>query len=52
MIKEITKCRICQNQELIPVLDLGSQTLTGVFPKSPDERITNGPLELVKCAEG
>ncbi len=51
MIKEIKKCRICQNQELVPVLDLGSQTLTGVFPKSPDERITNGPLELVKCVE-
>lgn len=51
MIKEIKSCRICGNRELVPVLDLGEQTLTGVFPKSPQEPITQGPLELVKCAE-
>jgi NDP-4-keto-2,6-dideoxyhexose 3-C-methyltransferase len=34
---------------LASLLDLGSQTLTGVFPKSVRERITSGPLELVKC---
>lgn len=31
------------------MLSLGEQTLTGVFPKSKDEQITRGPLELVKC---
>ena len=30
MIDEITKCRICDNTELIPVVDLGFQYLTSV----------------------
>jgi hypothetical protein len=49
MYSEIKKCRICGNKDLIPVLQLGNQYLTGVFPKSKDENITSGPLELVKC---
>ena len=49
MSREITSCRICKNRGLIPLLDLGVQCLTGVFPRSEDERITSGPLELVKC---
>lgn len=49
MYSKIEKCRICGNPELIPILDLGSQVLTGVFPKKKDEVITSGPLELVKC---
>lgn len=52
MLKEIVKCRICGNSDLVQVLDLGSQYLTGVFPKSRDEVITSGPLELVKCSAG
>jgi len=31
------------------VLTLGDQYLTGVFPASAKERLTRGPLELVKC---
>lgn len=49
MIREITRCRICNSEELMPVLNLGSQALTGVFPKTRKEPITSGPLELVKC---
>jgi hypothetical protein len=49
MYKEITKCRICGNTELVSVLHLGEQYLTGVFPKEKSERITCGPIELVKC---
>lgn len=49
-VKEISRCRICGGEDLVKVLDLGIQTLTGVFPKSPDEPITAGPLILVKCA--
>ncbi len=48
---EVTKCRICGNPDLEPVLSLGIQSLTGVFPKSRADRITAGPLELVKCTE-
>jgi hypothetical protein len=40
---------LCGNQDLIPVLSLGNQVLTGVFPRSPEGKITSGPLELVKC---
>ena len=49
MYTEIRKCRICGNTELVPILNLGSQVLTGVFPKKKDAVITSGPLELVKC---
>ena len=31
------------------VLDLGEQTLTGVFPGSATEQVSSGPLELVWC---
>ena len=51
MYKEITKCRICGNEDLVSILHLGSQYLTGVFPKSKDQDITCGPIELVKCRE-
>lgn len=51
MYKEIHKCRICGNEALLPILDLGKQFLTGVFPKNREEKLTCGPLELVKCDE-
>jgi hypothetical protein len=47
--KKIEKCRICGNSNLERVLDLGNQMLTGVFPKSIDNSVTSGPLQLVKC---
>lgn len=51
MYSTITKCRICGSAELVPVLNLGEQSLTGVFPSKKDQKITSGPLELVKCSE-
>ena len=45
----LDRCRICGNTRLEPVLDLGEQVLTGVFPRTRDEVITRGPLQLVKC---
>jgi NDP-4-keto-2,6-dideoxyhexose 3-C-methyltransferase len=50
MYREVTACRICGNRELVPVLDLGRQSLTGVFPARKDQQLTAGPLELVKCS--
>ena len=48
--KEITACRMCGNHNLVEVIDLGQQYLTGVFPKKRDaERLTKGPLQVVKC---
>lgn len=49
MYKQTTQCRICGNRTLTPVLDLGDQFLTGVFPRAPDWKITHGPIRLVKC---
>ncbi|CAL7963076.1 conserved hypothetical protein [Gammaproteobacteria bacterium] len=49
MYKEIKKCRVCGNDNLVEVLNLGDQALTGVFPSSPEQKVTVGPLTLVKC---
>jgi len=46
--EEIKNCRICGNHKLVPVLNLGNQALTGVFPEK-DQEVEKGPLELVKC---
>jgi len=51
MYSEIDKCRISGSKNLITVLSLGEQYLTGVFPKSTDEKITKGPLDLVWCPD-
>ncbi|MER7049436.1 class I SAM-dependent methyltransferase [Streptomyces jumonjinensis] len=48
-IIECTECRICGNRTLLPVLDLGTQSLTGIFP-GPGEVVPTAPLELVKCS--
>lgn len=49
--KEIERCRVGQSDQLVTVLNLGFQELTGVFPKSADESVTRGPLELVWCPQ-
>jgi hypothetical protein len=51
MYTEIKKCRISNSNNLVTVLSLGEQFLTGVFPKSLDENITKGPLDLVWCPD-
>jgi hypothetical protein len=48
---EITQCRIGKSTNLITVLSLGEQYLTGVFPKNMNEEITKGPLDLVWCPD-
>ncbi len=50
--KEIDKCRVSGSKNLVSVLNLGHQVLTGVFPKSTSEKVTSGPLELVWCPDG
>jgi hypothetical protein len=44
-------CRVGGTTHLIPVLDLGMQALTGVFPASPSDSVTAGPLQLVWCPQ-
>jgi hypothetical protein len=52
MYSKTKQCRICGNEHLINVLDLGEQMLTGIFPKERNASVTTGPLRLVKCAGG
>ena len=46
--KEVRACRICGNGDLVPILSLGVQALTGIFPK-PGRRVSAGPMDLVRC---
>jgi hypothetical protein len=43
----IKKCRAGGGTDLVSVLDLGVQDLTGVFPKTKEQVVTKGPIELV-----
>ena len=45
----ITQCRICKNNNLIDVIDLGVQELGNRFPSTVDEKIPMVPLILCKC---
>lgn len=49
MVSPLKHCRVCGNTNLVQVLDLGEQALTGVFPSSKSNRVTRGPMVLVKC---
>jgi hypothetical protein len=48
-MKYLKKCRNCNSNELISVLSIGEQYLTGVFPKNINQKITKGPLDLFFC---
>jgi hypothetical protein len=48
-VKEIEKCRVCKNPDLISVLDIGVQVLSGRFPFEGESDPPKAPLELVKC---
>lgn len=43
-------CRVSGSKNLVNVLQLGHQELTGVFP-APGESVTSGPLGLVWCPD-
>jgi NDP-4-keto-2,6-dideoxyhexose 3-C-methyltransferase len=49
MNRPVSACRICGNTDLVEVLNLGDQAMTGVFPWTPDEHVASAPLVLVKC---
>lgn len=49
--RPIAACRIGGGSNLLPVLDLGHQSLTGVFPRRVDDPVTRGPLQLAWCPE-
>ena len=45
----VHRCRVCGSTDLQSVVDLGVQSLTGVFPRTADAQLTRGPLEVVRC---
>ncbi len=47
--RELKACRASGSDHFVPVLNLGMQALTGVFPRAADEPVTRGPLELLWC---
>ena len=48
---KISKCRSCSGTKLIESLDLGYQSLTGIFPSKKNQKISSGRLKLVFCEE-
>lgn len=50
MYTESKECRICGQSSLVTVLSIGEQFLTGVFPKSPSDKVSKGPLDLAWCS--
>lgn len=52
MSAAIEYCRICGNADLQPVIDLGMQALTGVFPRTLSQEVPTERLELVRCVGG
>ena len=50
LFHKIEKCRVCGNPNLVEVLDLGDQYLSGIFPDEVDEEMPRGPLKLVKLS--
>ena len=52
MYREIKKCRLTKSPELISVLNLGDQFMTGIFPSTKNQSVEKGPLELMWSEEG
>lgn len=50
-VSHVKRCRVSGSRDLLTVLNLGEQALTGVFPSTADAGVTRGPLELVWCPE-
>jgi hypothetical protein len=51
MYNEISRCRISGSSNLVNVLSLGEQYLTGVFPVSKEQQVTKGPVDLMWCPD-
>ncbi len=47
----IERCRVSKSRNLISVLNLGDQALTGLFPLPTDPPVPAGPLELLWCPD-
>jgi NDP-4-keto-2,6-dideoxyhexose 3-C-methyltransferase len=50
-VHDLKTCRICESARISSVLDLGSMSLTGVFPKPNQPDPVTSPLELMICED-
>jgi hypothetical protein len=48
---KLQRCRVSGSDNLVQVLSLGQQALTGVFPANAAQPVTRGPLDLVWCPD-
>ena len=51
MYSNIEKCRVCGNTQLTEILNLGKQSLTGIFPQPGSAMVSSGPVNLLKCSD-
>ncbi len=53
-VAKLDGCRVCGNTDLVPVIDIGEQYLSSVFPETLDYRkdAIRYPLDLVMCRKG
>jgi hypothetical protein len=47
----ISNCRICDSSKLYTVLEMGTFSLSGVFPEHPNDPVSQGHLTLLLCQE-
>lgn len=52
-VREISACRICGNPQLEPVINLGAQSLAGLFDdgKPQNQLDTPIPLSVIRCSQ-
>jgi len=50
MVTILTECRICGGENFETIMSLGHQVMTGTFPKSEEEDVTGGPVDLIRCS--
>ena len=48
-MKKISKCRFCKSKNLKDAINLGLQSLTGIFPRNNYDKISKGPLIVTLC---
>lgn len=51
MSVKLLNCRLCKSPRIEQVLELGTQSFTGIFPRIGDENTPVGQLALVRCDE-
>ncbi len=52
-VQKLDRCRVCGNTELVPIMDIGKQYLSSVFPTdlSYRESAVQYPLDMVMCVK-